>query len=108
MGLKSVAPGLFVSDQFKVEMPHPDPCWIFVDSQGVAAATESGKLLVFSTEESLQSFADITHVPTNQLKPTCLSWDEMVDKYRSDYSSTLIDHKGPPGFYQSVPLEKEI
>ena len=109
MGLKRVADVLFVSDHLKVEIPHPNPCWILVDSRGMAAATEDGKILVFSAEELIQSFTEIAHVPAGQLEPTCLSWDEMVDKYKPlDYTGTIVDHKGTAGFYQSVPLEKGI
>lgn len=109
MGLRSVAPGLLVSDQIKVEIPHPDPCWVLADSRGIGAATESGKLLVFSNEESARSFMDTANVPSDEYVSTRLSWDELVDKHKPmGYTGTTVDHKGTAGFYRSVPLEKGI
>ena len=109
MGFRRLAPGLLVSDQFKVDIPHPDPCWVLANSRGIGAATEGGKLLVFSTEELTRSFMNTANVPIDEYVPTRLSWDELVDKHKPlGYTGTTVDHKGTAGFYQSVPLEKGI
>jgi hypothetical protein len=109
MGYRIVAPGLLVSDRFKIEMPLPDPCWVIANTTGVAAATPSGKLLGFSTETLLKSFMQTAGVSTDKFSPKRFSWNDMVDAFASlGYTGVIIDHKGVEGFYAVVPLKKNI
>lgn len=111
MGFIQAAPGLLVSDQFTVSIPHPDPCWVIENEEGnEVMVTSDFQLLGFTTEELLRSFMEAAEVPALGcgVKPVCFTWDELVDKCGGRHTEVIIDHKGAAGFYQSAPLRKGI
>ncbi|MFZ2253103.1 MAG: hypothetical protein WAW13_02930 [Minisyncoccia bacterium] len=111
MGFIQAAPGLLVSDQFTVSIPHPDPCWVIENPVGTEVLASSDfQLLVFSTEELLQSFmkAAEVYVLGGGIGPVRFTWDELVDKCGEQYTEAIIDHEGKAGYYQSAPLRKGI
>lgn len=113
MGFREIAPGVMVSDGIKVQIPHPDPCWVITNNNDPTVAVSSGPkmLLVFSSREHASSFMDKQDVPESVKKdfsPVVVTWDELIGMFGELYSACIVDHEGEPGFYAQVPLSKKI
>ncbi len=108
MGFYQVAPGLLVSSNIKVEIPHPDPCWVIENKDGTqVVAAGNGKLLLFSSEELLHSFVESAEIP-EEICAHSYTWDELVDRHGESHPYGVIDAKPTSGFLRSVPLRKGI
>ncbi|XLQ20155.1 MAG: hypothetical protein ACKUBY_00040 [Candidatus Moraniibacteriota bacterium] len=108
MSFKQVGPGLLVdTDKVKVSISHPNPCCVISNSEITATvATGDGSLLIFSNEKKAQYFRE-KELDNNYVIEE-FSWDDLVDKYAEQYVQALLDHTGDPGFYQNIPLQKNI
>jgi hypothetical protein len=116
MSLRRVAPGLFVREDIKISTPHPDPCWVIQmgeDSLNVLETLDNGgyDILIFSSKVLIEEFQKTVGFSSDvvaTLKTICYTWDELVDKFNGNHSNCLLDHRGEAGFYQSIPLQKNI
>lgn len=109
MTFRQVAPGIAVSDGFKVNIAHPDPCWIILSKEGLLELTSgSGQILVFSSEEAADACQQANGQPKNSYTVEEFTWDALVDQHGGTFAHAVIDHKGAPGFYATVPLQKGI
>jgi hypothetical protein len=110
MTFQQVAPGVLVSGDFTVKIPHPDPCWVMENKTATdVIAAGNGKLLIFSTEERLAAFMEaMEDLPVDEIVSTRYTWDALVDKHGTHYPHAVVDHTSEAGFYKSVPLQKGI
>lgn len=106
-GYKPLVDGILVRDDFKIERPHPDPCWIIRNEEETASYSDgAGTMFVFSSEELTKAYIKTTQLAGAVVRS--LVWDELVDKFGKNFHSVLVDNKGKEGFYHIVPLEKGI
>jgi hypothetical protein len=103
---KFIGPGIAVSGNVTVSIPHPDPCWVIrsPDKKNVWAINDR-ILLIFSNEEKAKAFM-------KDFKEECLaesfSWDTLVDTFGKNFGTAMLDHEGKEGFYQTIPIRKGI
>lgn len=112
MPFVQVAPGVMVNTDsgFQVEIPHPDPCWLIFNSEGIIISNgETGAIPIFTTEEQARTFM---HAVAIEAEAKEFTWDAFVD-YMDELTEpctaeAIVDHRGEDGYYSVVPIRKGI
>lgn len=106
-GFKEVVPGVLVSENTKISVSHPDPCYVIHNPEQTASRMiDGGTLLVFSDEKKAGAF--MNGEPEKSYIVKEYSWDDLVDRFTEQVEQVMVDHKGQSGFYSVVPLRKDI
>ncbi|MEK7512676.1 MAG: hypothetical protein AAB601_00575 [Patescibacteria group bacterium] len=111
MPFKQVAPGVLVNTEcLSVLIHHPDPCSFVRDAKerGSVMSSSEGSLLVFSTEAKAHELMKAGGMAGSEYVVETCSWDALVDKFGSRFQWVVVDKKMEAGFYEAVPLKKEI
>jgi hypothetical protein len=103
---KRIAPGILVSADVKVEIPHPTECFILRNEEGTASIHFEGSLGVFSSEENAKTYIQNTALGGAVITP--YKWHQLVEDFGGRFGECLIDHTGEAAFYSTVPLRKDI
>ena len=105
-GFKEVVPGVLVSGNVQMKIPHPDPVWLIYNQKNVSMLLVQESLCVFSSEEKAESMISKC-LSSSCVLITC-SWDELVEAFGEYFNSITIDYVGEPGFFRTMPLRKDI
>ncbi len=112
MSFEQITPGIFVNKAsgLKVKIPHPDPCWLLLNPEGIIITNGTTKAIpIFSTEELANQFVTAVNIDA---KPREFTWDDFVD-YMNELANrgefqAILDHRGEDGYYTIIPIRKEI
>ncbi len=103
---REVVPGLLVAQDFKVTIPHPDPCFVISDKQDKNSWSVDKSLAVFSSEQRALTYIKKTNLADTMVKS--YSWNDLIKKFANKFADCLVDPKGEEGYLDVVPLVMEI
>ncbi len=104
---REIAPGVWVSNDTKVSIAHPDQSWLVATEKQEVISDGRGKVPIFTSEQAATTFIEKTAL--KDVRPFGpYGWDELVDMLSDHNHSAIVDHRGEPGFYLHSPLQKGI